>query len=100
VTALDDSPAGELAASIAAELKDFLADVLERVQTADRIPFGPNPSDDMPADWASRGLIWLHGTYPVVFARMMMAITGIDPDLLVAPQRSHKAKGAGNGTDS
>jgi len=76
------------------------ASMLDFVQTARRVKFGPGPTDDMPAEWADRGLTWLHDAYPVVFARMMMAITGIDPDLLTAPQRSHKAKGAGNGQGS
>ena len=44
-----------------------------------RIIFGPHDSQNMPHDWASRGLTWLYAQRPQVFADMMtIGILGIE----------------------
>jgi hypothetical protein len=42
------------------------------------ISFGPGPTEEIPADWAEKGLTWLKASRPQVWMDMLQFVMGIE----------------------
>ncbi len=62
---------------------DFTQDTQE---TARRPRFGSQPNQDMPLEWAEKGLCWLYRERRQVFADMMLHV--MDTGLTTRPARN------------
>jgi hypothetical protein len=43
------------------------------------VKFGPRPTQEVPAAWASSMLTWLHANHPQVFGAALQQAAGIEP---------------------
>ena len=58
-----------------------------------RVRFGPRPSQEIPAEWAEKGLCWLFQNRRQAFADMMLHV--MDTGFATKNERGSKANGSG-----